>query len=279
MPEGDVVWRTARRLNLAFAGQPLAGAELRWGNLGGTSLHGLHTVQVASRGKHLMHRFDNGMTLHSHLRMEGSWRLRRTPTVTPAVARGRTIRALLATPEWAAIGTSLGMLDLLPTRDEDRLVGHLGPDLLGDDWDPQVAVANLRRAPDRLLGEALLDQRNLAGLGTVWVAEPLFVLGINPWRRVGEVDDRLDAIVRTAQRMMQSEAVADRADHDGAVHSRSGLPCVRCGSPVRVARIGAPPRDRVLFYCPHCQQGLAPTDDGQVQSPLSSTRDTMKPRR
>ncbi|WP_265444565.1 DNA-formamidopyrimidine glycosylase family protein [Flexivirga meconopsidis] len=254
MPEGDVVWRTARRLDQAFRGAPLVGAELRWPSLGDRSLHGRTTIEVASRGKHLLHRLSGGLTLHSHLRMEGSWRLRRTSTMTRAAVGPRSIRALLATADWTAIGTSLGMLDLVATRDEDRLVGHLGPDLLGDDWDAQRAIQNLRAAPDRALGAALLDQRNLAGLGTIWTAEPLFAQRLDPWTPVGELPiETLQDLLDTARRMLTHAAHRERFDEEAAVHGRGGRACRRCGGTVQVAPIGEPPNDRVMFHCPTCQ--------------------------
>ena len=106
------------------------------------------TLEVVPRGKHLLHRLDSGLTLHSHLRMEGSWRVRPTASMTPRTVRGTAIRALLATDTWTAVGKRLGMLDLLDTRDESRIVGHLGPDLLGADWDAHEAAARLRAQPD-----------------------------------------------------------------------------------------------------------------------------------
>ncbi|NYJ75218.1 Fpg/Nei family DNA glycosylase [Allobranchiibius huperziae] len=277
MPEGDVVWKAADRLNAALRDQPLVGAELRWPGIPDRPLHGMVTTGVHSRGKHLLHRLDSGLTIHSHLRMEGSWRVRPTPQVTPRFARAADIRALLATQEWAAIGWRLGMLDLIATGDEHRLVGHLGPDILGADWDPEEAVRRLLRAPDLTIGEALLDQRNLAGIGTFFAAEALFARRLNPWTAVGDLGpDEVRALIDVAQKQLAqsahdpSRSLTQRTGllDDNYVHGRSGLPCERCGTLIRVAMIGKAPQDRTMFYCPHCQGGLGPTDDGKRQRPI-----------
>lgn len=272
-----MVWKAAQRLDAALRGEPLAGAELRWPNIGDRPLHGMVTTGVHSRGKHLLHRLDSGLTIHSHLRMEGSWRVRPTSSVTPRFARAGDIRALLATDIWAAVGWRLGMLDLIPTSGEHRLVGHLGPDILGPDWDPEQAVSRLAGAPQVPIGAALLDQRNLAGIGTFFAAEALFAQRMPPWQPVGELDHaQLRELVDVAHRQLQHSAhhpnrsLTQRTglQDDNYVHGRSGLPCERCGAQIRVAMIGQPPQDRTMFYCPTCQGGLGPTDDGKKQRPL-----------
>lgn len=142
MPEGDTVWRTAHRLHQVFAGRPLTECDLRWPGLSTHDFTGAETLEVAPRGKHLLHRLDGGWTIHSHLRMEGSWRVEPTDAAPPP--RAAKVRAVLATATYRAVGWSLGMLDVVRTADEGTLVGHLGPDLLGPDWDLDVAVAHLR---------------------------------------------------------------------------------------------------------------------------------------
>jgi len=291
MPEGDTVWRTARRLDQALAGSPLLVADLRWPSLATTDLRGATTLEVISRGKHILQRLDTGRTLHSHLRMEGQWRVEATPQLTPRQLAGDRVRAVLGTADWTALGLRLGMLDLVPTTDERTLVGHLGPDLLGPDWDPSLAVANLRREPGRALGAALLDQRNLAGIGTLWAAESLFLEGLHPWTPVGEVDDdALAGVVERAHRLLsasrhqavQTSTGSTRRGETSYAHARSGRPCRRCGGSIRVAMIGDPPQERTMFYCPGCQGGLGPTDDGRAQRPLGSgprqTRAGYRPR-
>ena len=256
MPEGDAVWRTARRLDNALRGGELVGCELRWPALAGRRLHGMTTLEVVPRGKHLLHRLDSGLTLHSHLRMEGSWRVRPTRAVTARSVRSTAIRALLATAEWTAVGDRLAMLDLLDTRDERRLVGHLGPDLLGADWDPAVAATRLRGQPNRTIGAALLDQRNLAGLGTIWTTETLFACRVNPWATVGELPDpQLRTLLDTAHRLLHASISRAGYADGAAAYGHVGEPCRRCGRLLRNGPVGEQPAQRTLVFCPGCQTG------------------------
>lgn len=282
MPEGDTVWRTAQRLDAALAGKRIVAADLRWPDLSTADLRGRDTIEVVSRGKHLLHRIDGGLTLHSHLRMEGQWRVEATATLKPGWRRSPDLRALVAAPDWTALGLRLGELDLVPTARESDLVGHLGPDLLDPDWDAASAarcVANLRVCPAPV-AQALLDQRNLAGLGTIWMAETLFAEHVNPWAVAADLgEDVLMGIVgrahllldRSRQHAVPSSTGSRRHGESLYVHGRAGRPCRRCGTTVRVAPLGAGLHDRMVFYCPSCQGGLAPTDDGRpVRRSLSS---------
>lgn len=285
MPEGDTVWRTAHRLDQALAGRPLLLADLRWPSLATSDLTGMVTTEVVSRGKHILHRLDSDLTLHSHLRMDGQWRIWAAGAASTAQLRRSSVRAVLGADAWVAVGDRLGMLDLVRRAEEATLVGHLGPDLLGPDWDIQNALGNLRARPDTSIGWALLDQTNLAGIGTMYAAETLFLQRRHPWQPVGQVaDSELSDIVERARRLLdcgriagvQSTTGSTRKGEDKYVHARSGLPCRRCGAAVRVAPIGpalAPsPTDRSMFYCPSCQGGRGPTDDGRPQRPLGAAR-------
>ncbi len=189
MPEGDTVWRTARRLDEALAGEPLVLGELRWPSLAGLDLVGATTLEVVSRGKHLLHRLDTGTTIHSHLRMEGQWRVAHPGPDTARLLRRSDVRAALGTDRWTAVGLRLGMLDAVPTAREDDLVGHLGPDVLGPDWDPDRAAAAVAAYPGTV-GEALLDQRTLAGVGTFWASEALFLERLLPWTPAADLTKR-----------------------------------------------------------------------------------------
>lgn len=279
MPEGDTVHRTADRLHRALAGRAVTHAELRWPSAPDVDLRGTSTLEVVARGKHILQRFDTGSTLHTHLRMEGQWRVEHPGPRTDRVLRNPDLRAAVLTDEWSALGLRLGMLDLVPTAREADLVGHLGPDVLGPDWDPDRArVAVL--ADRRTLVEALLDQRNLAGVGTFWASEVLFVERVHPWTPAAAVDpETVDRLLARLHRLMsaaersgwQVSTGVQRAGEEAYVHARSGRPCRRCGDTVRVAMAGAPPRDRTVFSCPTCQGGLAPTDDGRPQRPLGSS--------
>jgi endonuclease-8 len=150
----------------------------------------------------------------------------------------------------------------LPTKHEERVVGHLGPDLLGPDWDAAEAVRRLQADPARPVSEALLDQRNLAGIGNLYRAEVLFLRGIDPWRPVREISD-LPALIELARQLL--DANKDRIDQvttgsltPGSqtwVYGRSGRPCRRCGGRIRRVLAGGTPGDgeRVTFWCPRCQ--------------------------
>ncbi|MDX5399124.1 MAG: Fpg/Nei family DNA glycosylase [Actinomycetes bacterium] len=286
MPEGDVVVRTARRLHAALAGAPLTRAELRWGELDGSPLVGRRTLEIVPRGKHLLHRVEGGWTLHTHLRMEGSWQVLATAEVGLRTLANRQLRVVLGSAEWTALGLRLGMVDLVRTDREAELVGHLGPDILGPDWDRARALTNLAAAPERPIGEALLDQRNLAGIGTMFAAESLFLERTNPWTTVGELgEDGVGAVVDRAARLMRANVGDElrtttgsrRRGEDTWVHGRSGKECRRCGSLLRVAPIGEAPAERVMFYCPTCQGGLGTTDDGLPQRPLGASRGRTGP--
>jgi endonuclease-8 len=177
MPEGDVVWQTARRLHKALAGRALTRTDFRVPRLATVDLTGDVVIESASRGKHLLTRTRNGLTVHTHLRMEGSWRVQ--PATEP-MRDSHRIRLILANDDWQAIGWQLGVVELIHTSEESQVVGHLGPDLLGPDWDRAEAVRRLSAEPDRPIGEALLDQRNLAGIGNVYKAEVLFLRKHSP---------------------------------------------------------------------------------------------------
>ncbi len=295
MPEGDTVFRTARRLDQALAGRPLVRSDLRWPTLGEADLAGRVVSEVVPYGKQILTRFaaadpssptprfptvpDVPLTLRSHLRMEGGWYVHaRDAEPWPSHTRG-SVRAVLGGLEWTAVGTWLGLLDLLPTADEHTLIGHLGPDIMADDFDPagqQEAARRLTVDPQRHVGAALLDQTTVAGIGTMYMAEALFVQKVSPWTPIGDVD--VTALLATARRLLlrgatqavQSTTGNPRRGMEHWVHGRSGRPCQRCGTSIRVAMIGPSLKERTAFYCPTCQPGPTPTDDGKRQNPLGT---------
>ncbi|HEX4656977.1 MAG TPA: DNA-formamidopyrimidine glycosylase family protein [Streptosporangiaceae bacterium] len=268
MPEGDAVWRTARLLDAALAGRVLTRSDFRVPRFATTDLTGRTVTETVSSGKHLLTRVDGGLTVHTHLRMDGSWRIRPTSDYLPSDHR---IRLVLGNDSRQALGYQLGVVEVLPTGSEARVVGHLGPDLLGPGWDAAEAVRRLQADPDRPVGEALLDQRNLAGIGNIYKTEVLFLRGLDPWRPVGGIDD-MEALVELARKLL--EANKDRAGQittgnpargqETWVYGRPGRPCRRCGTPVRTARHSgqrADPEDRVTFWCPRCQTLRIPRNE------------------
>lgn len=182
MPEGDTVLQTAQRLHIALAGQVLTHSDLRVPRFATADLTGRTVLGVTPRGKHLLTRIEGGLTLHSHLGMDGAWRLYAARERWRG-GPGHQIRAVLSTAHLTAVGYRLPVLELLRTADEEKAVGHLGPDLLGPGWDPDTALRNLLADPARPLGEALLDQRNLAGIGNIYKAELCFLARATPGSR------------------------------------------------------------------------------------------------
>lgn len=259
MPEGDTVWRVGARLHEALAGRQLTRAELRVPALATVDLTGRAVHDVVARGKHLLARFEGGLSLHTHLRMDGSWHLYR-PDQRWHGGPAWQVRAVLANAEWTAVGYRLPVVELLPTAAEPTAVGHLGPDLLGPDWDEDEALCRLRGRPEEEIGTALLDQRRVAGIGNLYKAEILFLRGRSPWTPLGAVDD-LPELLRLARRLMtanlqvpeQSTTGDTRRGREHWVYGRAGRPCRRCGTVVSVADQGSPPYTRLTYWCPRCQ--------------------------
>ncbi len=182
--------------------------------------------------------------------MDGVWKIVGAGDRTPGPAH--QVRVLLATAEKQAAGLRLGMVDLVRTADESSVVGHLGPDLLGDDWDASVAVANLLGFPERTIGEALLDQRNLAGIGPIWRAETLFAQRVNPRTPVGEVAD-LTALVSKAHELLLRAIDVETWREQRWVYNKAGRPCPRCGTRIACDEYGPTTQERLVWWCPRCQ--------------------------
>jgi endonuclease-8 len=262
MPEGDTVYLAAKRLAAALSGQRLTRGELRHPRLAERDLSGLTVLGVHSVGKHLFTRFDNGQSLHTHFRMDGSWHLYRPGQRWRRP--GHQARAVLTTQERVAVGFLLHDMALLATQDEHRLVGHLGPDLLNPDWDEEtatIAAQRLREHPNVEIGIALLDQRIMAGVGNLYKTEICFLLGVAPWVPMRQVDP--DAVVALARRLLllnadrpeQSTTGELARDKQHWVYERDGKPCRRCGARVIRAVQGNGIYARHTYYCPRCQPG------------------------
>jgi endonuclease-8 len=262
VPEGDTVWNTARALHQALAGERLTASDFRVPRLATTDLSGWTVLECASRGKHLLLRMRSPdgakhFTLHSHLRMDGEWLTRWGHR--PA----HLIRVVLRTAKGVAVGYHLHDLALVPTEQEGELVDHLGPDLLGADWDPAEAARRLAGHPDTSIAEALLDQRNLAGIGNLYKSEVLFLRGVHPWTPVRDVE--LPGLVALAQRLLAANRGRWTQSTTGSLHrgqttyvyGRRAAPCRRCGTPISQAEQG----ERVTYWCPRCQPEITPRPD------------------
>lgn len=285
MPEGDTVWLAARRLHDALAGEVLLRSDFRVPRFATADLTGRRVLEVVPRGKHLLARVEGGVTVHSHLKMDGAWRVYESGRRWSG-GPGHQIRAVLGTASRTAVGYRLPVLELLGTPDEQRVVGHLGPDLLGPDWDPGRALENLLSDPSRPLGEALLDQRCLAGIGNVYKSELCFLLGVTPWLPVGRLPEeraaKLPGLAHrllTANRDRLSRNTTGRRDQNLFVYGRAPRPCLRCGVSVRVAEQGDGSRERPTYWCPACQAGPAPGSSPPAPRTSRPPRTPGAPRR
>lgn len=263
MPEGDTVWIAAHRLHAALAGADLVHTDFRVPRYATVDLSGHKIEEIASRGKHLLWRMSGGLTLHSHFKMDGSWELYRPRQRWRSPAH--EARAVLRTNQWMAVAFRMPVLQLLSTAQEDRVVGHLGPDVLGPDWDAREATERLGALHPTPVGEALLEQRALAGVGNVYKCEVCFLRGVDPWTPVGHVP-RLNELVALTNRIMVANRFRLRRSTTGDhrpgrthyVYGRHRLPCRRCGTPIRRRGEGV---ERVTYWCPTCQPARAATAD------------------
>jgi endonuclease-8 len=263
MPEGDTVYLVARTLHRALAGQVLVRSDLRVRALATVDLSGQTVVGVVARGKHLLLRTGAGWTLHTHLGMDGRWRIHPASHRTLGVPAFQ-VRVLLWTERNRAVGSNLPLVELLQTSQEEGRLAHLGPDLLASDFQVDEALRRLRAHPQRQVADALLDQRNLAGIGNLFKSEVLFMTGEDPWTPVQQVRD-LPGMVDLARRLLQAscrqEGLQSTTGRRSPVEKnwvfrRQGQPCRRCGELIRVARQGAlAGQERLTWWCPRCQAG------------------------
>lgn len=260
MPEGDSLWKAARRL-APLTGCVLVASDFRVPSLATRDLAGRRVLETLARGKHLLTRVEGGATVHSHLKMEGRWALQGAGARFPCP--DHTVRVVLRTDEHQAVGSQV-LVDLIATEHEDKLVGHLGPDLLGPDWDLAEALRRLRSRPEVELAEALLEQRNLAGIGNVYKNELCFVAGEHPRTPVGDVRD-LERLVQRARAMLEANKTRRERCTTGDprpgrrlwVYGRRG-DCLRCGARVRRTHQGPQGQERITWWCPSCQPAPTP---------------------
>lgn len=269
MPEGDTIFRTAHVLRAALVGRRVTLARAQPGpglrRVPDLSRVVASTVtSVEARGKHLLIDFDNGLTLRTHLRMKGSWHRYRPGEPWRLPMRQAT--AILETAESVAVLFNAPTVELLTEADlrRSRPLRELGPDLLSRSFDADEALRRLRERDGDELGNALLDQRAVAGIGNVYKSEVAFLERMNPWAPVAALDDhQLRGALRTARRLLQANTrggarvtTGSTARGEGLwVYGRSGRPCRRCGTLIRSARQGE--LARLTYWCPRCQ--AAPT--------------------
>jgi endonuclease-8 len=257
MPEGDTIHYAARRIRPLVEGRvpeiahphPRLRGE-RWPQ----KLAGRAVCTVDAHGKHLFVHFEGDLAIHSHLRMTGSWgtyrpgqRWRRAPSRAWLVLR---------TSEGEVVQFDGPVLELLTESRTrfDRRLAMLGPDILAPALDEPEILRRLRADDQsRAIGDALLDQRTIAGIGNLWKCESCFAAAIDPWRTTGEVsDNEVLAIVRAARPGMQQSALDGMQDVHRVVYGRAGRPCPRCGSPIRSR--GQGDDNRLTYWCPECQR-------------------------
>jgi endonuclease-8 len=258
MPEGDTIHYAANRIRPVLEGRvpdeiltPQSRHRMdRWPE----RLAGRAVESVDAQGKHLLLRFAGGLTIHSHLRMSGSWsvherggRWRRAPRRAWLVIRAGGSEVVQFD------GPVLELLSEARVRSDPRL-RRLGQDVIGESFDEQRFLRRLREDdPTRPIGDALLDQRTVAGIGNLWKAESCFAAALDPWRTTGEVGDQEAlAAVRFARENMARSAVEGFMARPRAVYRRAGMPCQRCGG--RIRQRGQGDEARLTFWCPGCQR-------------------------
>ena len=257
MPEGDTIYGAAQRIRHALVGKEIASIETphpryardRWPE----RLDGRGVRAVESRGKHLFIRFDGDLTLHSHLRMNGWW------GVYPRGRRwGKSPRRawlVIRTAEHDVVQFDGPVLELMTDSRSriDRRIAQLGPDIMAGEFDEARFLQRLREDdPTRGIGDALLDQRNLCGIGNLWKSEACFLAGIDPWRPVSEVgDEEALRAIRAVRPLMLTSGQGGGHVRDALVFDRTGRPCRRCGTTIRAR--GQGDDNRTTYWCPECQ--------------------------
>lgn len=266
MPEGDTIFRMARTLQTALAGRTVKRFETVLPALARVDIDepiaGRTIERISASGKNLLMEFSGGLHLRTHMRMHGTWHLYR-PGERWRKPRDR-MRIVLETDAWVAVGFSVPVAEFHDARSLERQedLRRIGPDLLAEGFDAAEAKRRIRERPDQEIGEVLLNQRVVAGIGNEYKSEVLFVSGVDPFMRAGELsDDQIDTVLRYARRLMLANAGSRRMGRrttgslDPAkrlyVYARAGEPCRRCGAAIACARQG--PNARGTWWCPKCQ--------------------------
>ena len=259
MPEGDTLARTAATMNRWLAGREITAATSRVEGFPANHLVGRRIDSVDAWGKNLMICLDDDQVVHTHLRMTGSWHV--YPAGQPWRRPERQARLTLTCGDRLAVCFNAPVVELLRPGAAGRhpALANLGPDVLVEPLDlAEVRLRARAGPPDRPLGELLLDQRVIAGIGNIWRCEALFVEGHSPWTPLSAVTDgQLDALVSTAGRLMQASVQSRTgAPEHRSVYRRAGQPCPRCRTPVKSRRQGE--QARTAYWCPTCQPAPPP---------------------
>jgi len=273
MPEGDTIFRAARTLHRALAGQPVVRFESVLPALtrvhADTPLTGRIIEDVRAAGKHVLMQFANGLVLRTHMRMNGSWHIYRPGEEWQRPRRD--MRVVVATERFEAVGFNIPVAEFLSSRGLARQedLRLMGPDLLGQAFDEEEAIRRLRARGRTEIADAVLNQRVVAGIGNVYKSEVLFLTGVNPFTAVaGLSDETLHGILATARIQLRANVIdpgaaivtyrgyrrtTRRADPSERlyVYGRARKPCRKCGTPIQVKAQG---RDaRLTYWCPRCQ--------------------------
>jgi len=272
MPEGDTIFRAAATLHRVFAGKVVTAFESVLPSLARVDatrpLAGRTIESVTSRGKHMLMSFSGDLILHTHMRMNGSWHVYRTGERWRLPVRD--MRIVVATSDAVAVGFNIPVAEFLTSGDlaRHRQLQALGPDLLDPSFDRSAARARIRMLADQAIGDVLLNQRAIAGIGNVFKSEILFIAGIDPFTRVGDVDDdTLDRVIEIALKQLRANVAAQarslaptrgrrttgslHPDKGLWVYGRGGLPCRKCGATILSRKSGEDAR--LTYWCPRCQ--------------------------
>jgi endonuclease VIII len=262
MAEGDTIHRTARALQQALGGKPIVGvaipnpqSPLRRQSQRVERLRGSTMTMAEARGKHLLLHFDCDIVLHSHLGMRGSWRVH---PAGEALAKDRRAWVAVSVPGAEAVeleGSHLTLRTEAELRSDPRL-RLLGPDVLAPDFDASIGIAALRETDQsRQIGEALLDQRVLSGIGNIYKCEGCWSARVDPWQRLGDIgDDELQRVVIEIAALMRYGVETGRTPR--SIYRRAGQPCPRCGA--RIQARGQGDANRTTYWCAPCQTGESP---------------------
>ena len=255
MPEGDTIFRAARTLDEALAGRTVTHFESVFSSIARGdhrfTIRGRTIERVNARGKHLLMWFSGDLVLRTHMRMHGVWHLYRRG------ARWRRphadMRLVIGTPEYEAVAFNVPVAEFIRAGDLERnqAVRDLGPDILTDEFDTADAARRIAMTPEIGMGEALLDQRAVAGIGNIFKCEALYAAGVDPFTRVADLStEEISRVVEKARRLMRASIAGRRMAF--SVYGRGGRSCRRCGT--AIARSKERGDARVTYWCPRCQE-------------------------